>query len=351
MMAVDEAGQILSISTTAEKLFGYASEEITGRDIRRLLPDYARSAATTAGDVRSANTPQTRVITGLDRQGNEMPMELAVGEAILGEKRIAIAFVRDLREQIANQVRLSELRDQLLHASRVSAMGEMGAGLAHELNQPLTATANLLGAATLRLKMGASSEQVRELVELANLEVLRAGEIIRRMRAFVARGERTLRVISLDGLITDALQLARSCTPRANVHINYQSTMPTPAILADHIQMQQVLLNIIRNALTTFVSHGTENPEIVIRTDEHGDDEILVRVLDNGPGFAPSILAHPFEAFVSTRSNGLGLGLSICRRIIEGHGGVLTLANRPEGGAVVEFTLPAYHDMSPMATE
>lgn len=346
MIAVDAAGRIHSFSSAAEKLFGYAADEITGQDIRQLLPEYTEAAAGAVCDARLPKTPQSQITTGLDRQGNEMPLELAVSEAIFGHEPVSIAFVRNIREQISTQARLNELRDQLLHASRVSAMGEIGAGLAHELNQPLMATGNFLSAATLRLDLGASSDQVRKLVELAKLEVLRASEIVRRMRAFIAKGELNLRAVLLNEIIADALRLVHSrahCAPR--IHLHYHFTPSAPVILADHIQIQQVLVNVVGNALETFASHGTEKPEIVIRAEERPDGNILISVLDNGPGFPSSIISRPFEPFVHARTNGLGLGLSICRRIVEGHGGTLTLANRPEGGAAIKFTLPAYRHM------
>ncbi len=349
MITVDEAGLVRSFSTAAERLFGYTTEEIAGYDIRTLLPDFARAKANPAAGFALKTT------VGHNRQGDRMPVELVLGETTIGREHISIAFVRDLSEQIATQTRLNELREQLLHASRVSAMGEMGAGLAHELNQPLTATANFLGAAHMRLGMsdvdGGSPDQVRKLVELANLEVLRAGEIIRRMRAFVARGELNIRASALNELIGDALQLAWLGTRHAGVHLHYQPSPSAPLVLADHVQIQQVLVNIISNALETFVVDRTEKPEIMIFVMEQGDDNVLIRLLDNGPGFPSTIIGRPFEAFVSTKARGLGLGLSICRRIVEGHGGTLTLANRPEGGAVIEFTLPVYRDTDVRAAE
>ncbi|HUD95476.1 PAS domain S-box protein [Sphingobium sp.] len=344
MITVDEAGCVRSFSTAAEKLFGYRSEEVTGRDVRTLLPDYAKAYSSLANPDLSPMRSSPQTMAGRDSQGNSVPLELVVGETTIGTQHIAIAFVRSLREQIATQSRLNELREQLLHASRVSTMGEMGAGLAHELNQPLTATANFLGAAHLRLGMGSSPEQVRELIGLANLEVLRAGEMIRRMRAFVAKGELDIRACPLNELIADALQLAWSGSRHAGIHLHYQPSVSDPKVLADPVQIQQVLVNIIGNALEAFSARRTERPEIIISTIQRADGQVLIRLQDNGPGFPSTIIGRPFEAFVSTRPNGLGLGLSICRRIVEGHGGVLTLANGEERGAIIEFTLPVYRE-------
>ena len=353
MITVDEAGQVRSFSTAAERLFGFSAAEIAGRDIRTLLPDYAEAATGSRpaplGHSALAKPPSPpRATDGRDRQGNAMPVELVVGETTIGNEHISIAFVRSLREQIATQARLNELHGELLHASRVSAMGEMGAGLAHELNQPLTATANFLGAAHMRLGMDGSPDQLRELVDLANQEVLRAGEIIRRMRAFVARGELDIRPLSINTLIADSLQLGWSGTRHAGVNLIYQPIASAPEVAVDKIQIQQVLVNVINNSLETFATDNTKNAEIIISAVETADEHVLVRLLDNGPGFPNAIIGRPFETFMSTRSNGLGLGLSICRRIVEAHGGTVSLSNRPDGGAAFEFTLPVYrapHEM------
>jgi two-component system sensor kinase FixL len=349
MITVDKDGLVRSFSTAAERLFGRTAEEITGRDIRGLLPDYTKPTngnPVVRDDVALLwKAPQPRTTVGLDRDGNEMPVELAARGATIGKEHISIAFVSDLRDRLSTQARLNELRDQLLHAARVSAMGEIGAGLAHELNQPLTATANFLGAANIQMARGASPEDICELVERANSEVLRAGKIIHRMRAFVAKGELDIRALPLDEMIADAIQLVWSGTHHASVHLHYQRSTSVPTVLADHVQIQQVLVNIIRNALDALIAANTPKPEITIRTNEQHDGTILIQLLDNGPGFPPSIIDHPFEAFVSTKANGMGLGLSICRRIVEAHGGILTLANGRDGGAVIEFTLPAYRDV------
>jgi two-component system sensor kinase FixL len=330
MITLSHAGHVRSFSRAAEEMFGCTAAGITGQHISQLLPDFPIAAA------------GARTTNAVDRGGHEIPVEVVVSDTTIGSENVWIVFVRSLSEQIAAQNRLDKLREQLFHASRVSAMGEMGAGLAHELNQPLTATANFLGVAHMGISAKADEVQILKMVELANQEVLRAGEIIRRMRNFVAKGEMDLRACSLCELITDALKLARSGTRHAGVYLDYQRSPTTPEVLVDQIQIQQVLVNIINNALETFATYDTLDPQIIISTTEQADGTVLICVTDNGPGFPASIIDRKFEAFVSTRENGLGIGLSICRRIVEGHGGSLTFANAPEGGAVIEFTLPIH---------
>nr|WP_086491329.1 PAS domain S-box protein [Novosphingobium panipatense] len=339
MITIDGHGRIRSFSVTAEALFGYSAEEVLGKDVRLLLPRYVRPASDPA-------LPATTSITaGLDRQGNELPIEIAIGAANIGSERISIAFIRNLREQLAAQARMGELREQFLHASRVSAMGEMGAGLAHELNQPLTATSNLLGAIDLMMARDGDPEQVRCMLELARQEVLRAGSIIRRMRAFVAKGELEIRAEPLDELIAETIQLARSRSRIPGVRLTYRPSVEAACVLADRIQMQQVLINLINNAFDALAGLNDRQPEITLSTRQLNDAHIMISVIDNGPGLPETILNRPFEAFSSTKANGLGLGLSICRRIVEAHGGRFSMRNVPDGGAAIEFTFPSYSEL------
>lgn len=344
MITIDEHGQIRSFSVTAEALFGYAAAEVLGKDVRLLLPRYVRPDAASVLPA-PGQAAITSITAGRDRQGNELPIEIAVGAANIGNERIAIAFIRNMREQLAAQARLSELREQFLHASRLSAMGEMGAGLAHELNQPLTATSNLLGAIDLMMARDGDPEQVRCMLELARQEVLRAGSIIRRMRAFVAKGELDFQAEPLDDVIAETLQLARSRSHAPGTRLTYRPSADAPCVLADRIQMQQVLINVINNAFDALAGLNDRQPEITLSTRQLNDGHIMISVIDNGPGLPEAIINRPFEAFSSTKPSGMGLGLSICRRIVEAHGGRFSLRNVPDGGAAIEFTLPAYTEL------
>ncbi|EQB18163.1 hypothetical protein L284_05475 [Novosphingobium lindaniclasticum LE124] len=344
MITIDGDGRIRSFSATAETLFGYAATEVLGQDVRLLLPRYVRPSGKPVVPGQDG-AAETRITAGLDRHGNELPIEIAIGAAEVGNQRIAIAFIRNLREQLAAQARINELREQLLHASRASAMGEMGAGLAHELNQPLTATSNLLGAIDLMMAREGDPEQVRCMLELARQEVLRAGSIIRRMRAFAAKGELDIQAEPLEEVIGETLQLARSRRRAPGVRLRYRPSVAAPSVLADRIQIQQVLVNLLNNAFDALAGLNDRQPEIIISTRQLNDGHIMVSVIDNGPGLPEAIINRPFETFSSTKVNGMGLGLSICRRIVEAHGGCFSLRNVPDGGAAVEFTLPTFAEL------
>lgn len=347
MITTDERGRIRSFSAAAEALWGYRPDEVIGRDATMLMPRrlHAQHRALLTRYL-TAGYPylvgHRRSTTALHRDGTEIPIELAVGEAHSGSERIFIGFVRNLREQLEGQARLAELQHQLLHVSRLSAMGEIAAGLAHELNQPLAATANFLGAADLLLAdADVQPERVRDLVKFASTQTLRAGDIIRRVRTFVAKGEVDIRVEPVGPIIADAVDLVLSGAHAQNTAINYDLDAACRLILADRVQIQQVLVNVIRNALEALRDHPGMQREILLATRGAPDDMVEFSVADNGPGIPDHILERRNEPFVSTKAHGMGVGLSICKRIIEWHGGTFSVANQPLQGAVIRFTLPA----------
>lgn len=346
MITIDDRGCIRSFSATAERLFGYRAERILGQNLKMLIPsrywaEHEAAIRRQQGSGVIQPRPQSRRLAALRSDGTELPIELAIGEARVGDQRIFTGFVRDLSETFAAQQRQAELRDELLHVSRLSAMGEMAAGLAHELNQPLAAAANFLGAADMLLeKQGEDGAKIRQLVRLANGQALRAGDLIRRLRSFVSKSDVEVRAEPVDDVIADAVVLALTSTEQQKISIRYELDPLHAMILADRIQIQQVLVNLIRNAVEALDDQGHHQPEIILASRQDGSGMIEIAVSDNGPGIAPEIFQRPYEPFVSTKSYGMGIGLSICRRIIEFHGGTLTADNKPDGGARVAFTIP-----------
>ncbi|WP_380874048.1 hypothetical protein ACFB49_45470 [Sphingomonas sp. DBB INV C78] len=354
ILTIDADGRIRSFNPTAERLFGYAAKDVLGHDRRMLLPvrfrtdfdaDFSRLIADKAHP-----GPTLQHIIGLRSDGSEFPVELAMGTAQLGDERIFTIFIRDVTEKIAAQDRQTELREELLHVSRLSAMGEMAAGLAHELNQPLAAATNFLGAVEMLLAADeASSPRVRELVGLASSQTLRAGDIIQRLRAFVSKGEVDVRAEPIADIMADAIGLALTSMEQQRVDIRYDLDAARPVILADRVQIQQVLVNLIRNAIDAQEDQVGVHPEILLISRGATDGMIEISVCDNGPGIAPEILQRPYEPFMSTKAGGMGIGLSICRRIVEFHGGQLRAENRAEGGACVRFTVPAFQQNAELA--
>ena len=279
-----------------------------------------------------------RVVVGRRKDGSTFPMELSVGEANRTGPRLFTGFVRDLTERQQTERRLHELQDGLLHVSRVRSMGQMAAALAHELNQPLTATANYVRAA-LRL-LGAPEpnlDRIRQAMNLAVDQTLRSGEIIRRLRSFVARGEVLRQSQSVAILIEEASGLALVGAKERGIKVLISMDPDLPEALVDRVQIQQVLLNLIRNAMEAM--DGCAARDLTIGASPR-TDHVLVSVADTGVGVPPEIEAKLFQPFVTTKPEGMGIGLSVCRTIIEAHSGRLWMEPNPGGGSVFRFTLP-----------
>jgi two-component system sensor kinase FixL len=270
-------------------------------------------------------------------------MELAIGEMRSGNQRYFTGFIRDLSERQQTEARLQELQSELVHISRLTAMGEMASALAHELNQPLSAIANYLRGSHRLLADRTDPESVRlkEALDKAADQALRAGEIIRRLRDFVARGETEMQVESLTKLVEEASALALVGAKQSGVRVRFDLDQRADHVFADKVQVQQVLLNLMRNAIEAMVEAGSPRREIVLASSLANGEMVETTVADTGPGIAPEISAQLFQPFTTTKRAGMGVGLSISRTIIEAHGGELWVEPNAGGGCVFHFTLRA----------
>jgi two-component system sensor kinase FixL len=349
MLIIDERGLIESLSTTAERLFGYTIEEIAGRNVSVLMPSPYREQHDTylkrylsTGERRIIGIG--RIVVGQRKDGTTFPIHLTVGELRSADKHYFTGFIRDLTDQQLTESRLKELQSEVTHMSRYTALGEMASTLAHEINQPLTAISNYLkGSQRLLDRLDDKSAPVlRDALGKAAEQAIRAGHIIRRLREFVARGESDRRIESLPRLIEDASTLALMGTRENGIAVSFRLDPRADLVLADRIQIQQVLVNLIRNAIEV-MSDSPREPglerrlEIATVADDNGHAEVSVG--DTGSGLAPEVAAHLFQPFVTTKRKGMGLGLSICRTIVEAHGGRIWVENRPGGGTIFRFTL------------
>lgn len=343
MVVIDPRGIVQSFSTAAERLFGYAADEVRGRNVSMLMPSPYREQHDNylarylrTGERRIIGIG--RVVVGQRKDGSTFPMELAVGEVHQGSRRLFTGFVRDLTERQLTERRLHELQEGLLHVSRLRSMGQMAAALAHELNQPLTATSNYLKAAT-RLMSGEHPDlaKVRQAMDLAVEQTLRSGEIIRRLRDFVARGEVARAPESMAKLIEEASALALVGAKERGIKVLISTDPSLPRVMVDRVQIQQVLLNLIRNAVEAMEQQAVR--ELSVRTAQN-DDTIVIAVADTGAGMSAEVEAKLFQPFVTTKRDGMGIGLSVCRTIVEAHGGRLWMERHPSGGTVFRFTLP-----------
>jgi two-component system sensor kinase FixL len=224
--------------------------------------------------------------------------------------------------------------------SRLTAMGEMASALAHELNQPLSAIANYMKGSRrlLENRQDEGAGLLRDAMDKAADQALRAGDIIRRLRDFVARGENERRVENVKRLLEEASALALVGAKDKGVRVRFAFAPGLDYVLADKVQVQQVLLNLIRNAIDAMEEATTR--ELVVATSRAPDDMVEISVADSGAGISPEIAAQLFQPFVTTKSQGMGVGLSISRTIIESHGGSIAQRPNPGGGTIFFFTLP-----------
>ena len=256
MIVIDERGIMQSFSAAAERLFGYAGAEALGKNVKMLMPSPYRQDHDSYLN-RYLHTGERRIIgigrvvVGQRKDGSTFPMELAVGEMHVRNQRFFTGFIRDLTERQQTEARLQELQSELVHMSRLTAMGEMASALAHELNQPLSAIANYMKGSRRLLENRADegAATLRDAMDKAAEQALRAGQIIRRLRDFVARGESERRVEDVKKLIEEASALALVGAKDKDVRVSFAFDPRSDFVLADKVQIQQVLLNLMRNAI------------------------------------------------------------------------------------------------------
>ena len=344
-IVIDESGTISSFSAEAVRQFGYAKEEAIGRNVNILMPEpyhgehdgYLQRYLAT-GEKRIIGID--RVVVGRRKDGSTFPMKLAVAEMQSAGRTFFTGFVRDLTERQQSEERLHEIQGELARLARLSELGEMASTLAHELNQPLAAIANYARGCQRLLDMpgGAPSTQLKDaLAEMAQ-QSLRAGDIIRHLREFVSRGGTEKSVTNVRKLIEEAGALALVGSREQDVRSVFDFAADTGDVLVDRIQIQQVLINLMRNAIEAM--RASARRELVVSTRLDGESHVVIEVADTGPGISKDIAARLFQPFVTSKPNGMGIGLSISKRIVEAHGGTLTTSDNAKGGAIFRIKLP-----------
>jgi two-component system, LuxR family, sensor kinase FixL len=346
MIVIDGHGIMQFFSSAAERQFGYREDEAIGQNVSILMPQPDRSRHDGYLD-RYRSTGERhiigigRIVTGQRKDGTTFPMHLSIGEMQSGGAPYFTGFVRDLTEHQQTQARLQELQSELVHVSRLSAMGEMASALAHELNQPLAAISNYMKGS--RRLLSASSDpnisKIESALDRAAEQAIRAGQIIRRLRDFVARGESEKRVESISKLIEEAGALGLTGAREQGVQLRFNLDPTHDQVLVDRVQIQQVLVNLFRNALEAMAQSSRR--ELVASNRSVADDMIEIEVSDSGSGISDDNMQNLFQTFFTTKETGMGVGLSISRSIIEAHGGRMWAETNAAGGATFRFTLPA----------
>jgi two-component system, LuxR family, sensor kinase FixL len=342
MIVIDRAGLIHAFSAAAERLFGYTADEVTGRNVAMLMPSphreqhdgyIARYLAT--GERRVIGIG--RVAAAQRRDGTIFPIELAIGEVEAGGQTLFTGFIRDLTETQERERRLHEVQSELIHMSRLSELGPMVSTLAHEVNQPLTAIQNYLRAGH-HLATSGELDKALSLFARAIEQSERANAIILRLREFVRKGGTSRQRENLPKIVEEASALSLVGQKALGVRVAMRLDPLAAWVVVDKVQVQQVLFNLLRNAIEAMAEWSRR--EVVIATAPGGEGMIEISVADTGPGLSEDVRQRLFQPFVTTKPAGMGVGLSICRSIVEAHGGRLSAHDNPGGGTVFRFTIP-----------
>ena len=358
VVIIDHRGTIETFNRAACRLFGYTESEVVGRNVSLLMPE--PDAGLHEGYLeRYLRTREPHVIgIGRDviarrRDGRQFPAALSVGEIVDGSLPRFVGFIHDLSSRRAQeeqrrvaQEAVREARERLTHVARLSTMGEMATGLAHEINQPLTAiTLYAQAAERLAQQPEAEMDEIVNALRQISTQALRAGEIIKRLRALVRNRQTQDELLDLNAVVHELAVLVESDARSNGVRLVMELDAAPLQVVGDAVQLQQVMLNLVRNAIDAVQGAGSERL-VVLRTAQVPDG-VEVSVTDGGPGVDPSVRERLFQAFATTKPEGTGLGLAISRSIIENHGGKLAWRPIEPRGSCFYFQLPAVKGAHP----
>lgn len=346
ILTCDRGSRILAINRKLCQILQHPESALVGRYLAEILHPHDLGLLRTHTDRLFAGNESTFTLELRLRRANaeEVPCRLLAGVVhdASGQPQDMILQLEDLSEQIAAQKDAQQHRERLAHVTRLSTLGEMASGIAHEVNQPLTAIVTYAQAARRLQERGAYRELDSALEKIAQ-QAERAAAVIKRLRTFVKQQDSEQELLDANALVGDVIQFLEMDSGRRNIEIDSQLAPDLPAVLADNVQIQQVLLNLLLNAMDATVAIDASH-RVLVRTCRDDQDTVAVEVLDRGCGITEEQLQRLFTPFFTTKSSGMGMGLSICRSIINAHGGQLNYYPNPDGGSIFKFTLPAIVD-------
>lgn len=342
IMVIDEKGIVRVYNKACERLFGYEAAEVIGRNVKVLMPEPYRAEHDGYLE-RYVRTGEKHIIgigrevSGRRKDGSTFPLNLSVGEGVIRGERIFLGIITDITERQARNRQILELQAEMAHVGRLTDMGQVAAGLAHELNQPLTAILNYANACIGIAEDHDDADLNSALKKIAE-QAARAGNIIRRLRAFTEKRGPVRAPEDIARAVDEAIRLGQINPAERGIALRVRLEPQLPEVLIDRIQIQQVLINLIKNAAEAM--ERSPRKELTITIARAASERVRLAVADTGPGLSPEAGEKLFQAFVTTKATGMGMGLSICRGIIEAHGGRLWYEDNPGGGAVFAFEVP-----------
>lgn len=335
VLTMDSEGRVQSVNRAGTSMFGYSTHEIIGMTVEALVEPSPAEGSPPDNRIKILNHKETRAILGKRKDGHVFPAELTVSETSFDRVRLFVGFIKDLTERQKFEQKVEEL-----HNNQLDALGGMASALAHEINQPLAATTTYLKVARLLLEKspsGAGSD-VLQVLEKATGQTRRAGRILASLRDLVQRGEPDKTLVGVNQLIVEAVDSLQQDRASDHISIVRQPRAVRDLVLADRTHLRQALVNLLRNAIEAMES--ADRRELLLSTSNPDDLTIRVDVIDTGCGLPNSPDRDCFEPFTTTKVNGMGVGLSVSRSIIEAHEGRIWAAPNADGGAVFSFTLP-----------
>jgi len=337
-------GAILDANEETCRVLGYSREEILGKKSQDIHGHQIEEMQEFLDGVITDGRGKSDKITCVAQNGERIPVLCSASLLRLNGVECVLIMAQDMREAIKAKKRTSKLQSDLSHGSRLGAMGEMASGMAHELNQPLTAVLNYLQACQLILESGDDDQKknITKYMGKAIAQAERAGKIITSLRTFVQKGDADRQVENLNEIVEEASMLMLSGATTEDIDFQIKFAQDPPEICVDKIQIQQVVFNLVRNAVEAL--GDACNSKLIVTTSVQENKSVQVSVCDNGPGVDEDLLKKLFSAFTTTKSGGMGVGLSISQSIIEDHGGTLRAARNPDGGMTFTFTLPTLQD-------
>lgn len=349
IVTIDQRGVIESVNPATEGLFGYTAEEMLGSNVSMLMPNPYRERHD--GYLQRYLMTGERRIIGLGREvegqrkdGSVFPVDLAVTEFFIHGVRMFTGLVRDISDRRAAEQASQARLDELAHAGRLADLGLTTSAIAHEVNQPLTAIVSFAHACQRLLDSGEPDPKVlRDALGQIAEQGERASAIVSKVRDMARKRGRTLVPVDLNSVVPHVLDLLERTLRARQVAVELDLPDDLPRVEADQIQMEQVIMNLVSNALEAMTDAATPAPRVRI-VGSVRDGYVSITVADNGPGLPADRMDRVFDDFYTTKEQGLGVGLSICRRLAEAHGGRLTACAAPGGGAAFVLELPPFHD-------
>jgi PAS domain S-box-containing protein len=338
------------------RLLGYDKSEIIGRRIADFAPRHREDEGELVDVTRNRfelaaqGKPQYFIWRSLRKDDTEIDLDVMLKMVRIGSRKVILTTLLDITDRRLAEIELrrkekevADAREHLAHMARLSTMGEMAAGIAHEINQPLTAISAYAQGSVRLLENGQADVQtLREPLEKIATQAVRAGEVIRRLRSFINKSASELELINANELVSEVVQLAEVDAHRHGIPVYLHLAEQVPAVRVDTVQIQQVILNLIRNALEAMDETPRERARVDVYTQRESDGKVSVRVVDTGSGLSEDALKQVFAPFFTTKAAGMGMGLSISETIVTAHGGHLSVSNNANGmGATFTLLLTA----------